>query len=371
MKKNISLKTIGLAMLITTLMLMIVGCGKSVNLEDMFDVTFEGLNGYGTATVDASKVDDWLNQVSKERAGKSEKSKAEAAKMANNIGYHILFELDKEDHLSNGDKVTLSVEVEDEAIKKYGYKLKGFKKEFTVEGLKKATEVDVFEGLKIEFTGAEPAGSAEIVETPDLAFNVEYSLDKEEGLSNGDKVKVTAEYDDYAVSSEGFAVKSDEKEFEVSGLPAYITKAEQLTDENLKPTKDWIYKHMQAETSSWGKEGKTVKAFDYKGYYLLTPSSEKADHQNILCLVYKFDYHKDKTSYEEEKDYSIYKTFAYYDVKILGDRELSLDIEDYKYFEYVGFSNRFNWGYETLQSLKNDVVTANIDHYNAIESVSE
>lgn len=367
MKKNLSLKTIGLAMLIATLMLIIAGCGKNVNLEDMFDVEFEGVDGYGTASVNFSKLDDWLdNQVYKERAGKSEKSKREAAKIANDIGYHILYELDQEDHLSNGDKVTLSVKVEEEAIKKYGYELKGFKKEFTVEGLKKATEVDVFEGLKIEFTGAEPAGSAEITDKPELPFNVEYSLDKDEGLSNGEKVKVVAEYDDYAVSSEGMAVKSDEKEYEVSGLPVYLTKAEQLTDENLKPTKDWIYKHMQATTASlWEYEGNAFKAFDYKGYYLLTPSSKNAKHQSILCLVYKFDCHRN------DRDVSLYKTFAYYDVKILDDGQLSFDIEDYDDFENAFLDNPFTVGYETLQSLKNDVVTANIDHYNAIENVSE
>ena len=371
MKRNLSLKTIGLAMLIATLMLILAGCGKSVNLEDMFDVDFDGVDGNGTATVDFSKLDDWLdNSVYKERAGKSEKSKEEAAKIANDIGYHILYELDKEDHLSNGDKVTLSVEVEEEAIKQYGYKLKGFKKEFTVEGLKKAKKVDVFEGVKVEFTDAEPAGCAEIVETPDLPFNVEYSLDKEDGLSNGDKVKVTAEYDDDEVSSQGFAVKNDEKEFEVSGLPAYVTKAEQLTDENLKSTKEWINKHMQAETASWGGDGKTVKAFDYKGYYLLTPSSEKADRQNVLCLVYKFDYHIDKTSYSDEEDHSVYKTFIYYDVKIMDDGKLSFDVEDYDAFEDKVFAS-FSDGYETLQSLKDDVVTANIDYYDAIENVVE
>lgn len=187
-------------------------------------MTFSGYDTYGYANYNSSEVYEYLGHELAVKAGldaydvnlrmngmgaaedqTDPKYKQVASWLAS-----VRITQDKYAHLSNGNVVTLTVSAPK------GTPVRSFKKEFTVENLKKVQTVETEELVKneITFTGMNGSGVANV-------GNEGLSIDEGDtyGLSNGDTVTVTLSQDyidslleqGKAPSEESFTVK-------VSGL---------------------------------------------------------------------------------------------------------------------------------------------------------
>lgn len=91
------------------LVLSLTGCSKTVDFLQYADVTFDGLNGQATATVNVD-----YNKIGTDVFGKGksqidmDEARTETAMMG-----EVNYEVTPSENLSNGDTVTLSVEVSD------------------------------------------------------------------------------------------------------------------------------------------------------------------------------------------------------------------------------------------------------------------
>ena len=95
------------------LALSLTGCSKTVDFLQYADVTFDGINGQATATVnvDYSKIGTDVFDKGKSQTDMDE-ARTEAAMMG-----EVNYEVTPSENLSNGDTVTLSVEISDYKIK--------------------------------------------------------------------------------------------------------------------------------------------------------------------------------------------------------------------------------------------------------------
>ena len=141
----------------------------------------------------------------------------------------------KNKDLKNGDKVKVTVDYDEKALKDAKIKLTNTEFEVEVKNLEDGTELDPFDEkyIKVEFTGIDGEGRMNVNDTAEADdLGIYYKYDRYSGLKNGEKVKITCElYSSwteksgdaivYEVDGKYYVIKNEAaltKEFEVTGL---------------------------------------------------------------------------------------------------------------------------------------------------------
>ena len=232
--KNIVLVT----SIIMTSILILTGCSSkssgsskaTLDFQEISVIEFNGLNGNGSISID---IDDSVYEDDKilDKLYPDDttlKAKTKFIELLADVNYIV----SKENDLSNGDKVTVTVDYYEDKFKERGIKVKNSEFTVTVDGLENGTKIDVFDGLKVSYSGLSGKGFA-IFDTNDCdTFTQDYVYFEypESELSNGDTITVTARYD-FDVAEENLVIiENDTKEYTVSGLkePKKIDPFEKL-----------------------------------------------------------------------------------------------------------------------------------------------
>ena len=290
------------------------------------------------------------------------------------------YTLDKSDNLSNGDTVSVKWEVSDslkETIAEYvNCELVFSEKSFTIDGLKGLDKVDLFEGVDVEFTGQAPNGSARVTGT---SYYLNYSLDKEEGLSNGDKVTVTisAPYSDedlgdYMRSNYHATFSETSKTFTVSGLTKTVTTISEIDDESLTKMKHETEDLIQSDVAN--EEEATLKSVEYLGMIILSPKNSDSYYDYLYYTVYKVDVSVTRqVSGKKTTGTLTYYTYGKFSNLVIVDDKISSDFSASNPYSSVYYDNTwisFN-GYKSLDALTNDIVTKQLDKYTSESNVEE
>ncbi len=211
--------------------------------------------------------------------------------------------------------------------------------------------IDPFENLEVTFEGISPLISAKI---KGKNSNVQYTLDRDRDLKNGDTVTVTAEIPDY--KAEDFVLTTDSKEFAVPERPYYIMKLSELTDEDIqKLGKNVEELHNNAVMAHFGGgAGSTVNSFEFLGNVLYTDDRNKG-----LYFVYKVN-----TTFGKAGETIDYYFLGYYDyISKETDGTLSYYDGRVKYYDIGDLSmlieGFYFGGYTTLDGLYSKIAGAN------------
>lgn len=292
-------KMIGIAaavVVVIAIIIKIAGSGPSINLNDYLTIEASGYEGYGKATVSI----DWDAIEAKygDKVEYTKKAKDEYGGLLElmtpleAIQENVSVSLDPRENLSNGSEISYTWEVEDDISEYLNCKVKFKDSTYTVEGLTEIGTFDPFESLVVTFSGTAPNGEIDLEYNGDGLTEYDFECDKTYGLSNGDKVTITLNSDDMSRYAEslGMVPSATEKEYEVSGLDAYVTQYSDLTEEFIatlkKETEDEIY----SWTASNYDSSVSLSDLSYAGYILL---SEKVDEDgyggdsNSIYIIYK------------------------------------------------------------------------------------
>ena len=241
---------------------LLTGCGgASINLTDYATVNFEGVDGQGTATVNYD-----LTQLEKDFVGDDDGniSQEEAQELVNFASFEmsIKWELDKEESLSNGDKVKLTVTYNEDSAKEQKINVKGdTTKEFEVTGLKEPITLDAFDpevfdadtGVKISYEGISPMASI-VIENGcgdgQAQRFVEYVPDKTYEISNGDTITITASLTEQAIK-EGYVLKDEQTQITVEGLESYVSNLSELNEGDKSNVETKLNNLFKDRTSDW------------------------------------------------------------------------------------------------------------------------
>lgn len=356
---------------------MATGCGKTeIDVMENVEVKFNGVDGYGTAWI--ANEYDWEDAAVGAIGGDDSEDISLLGDMMK-IESAVSFELYPKEGLSNGDEVTVKATADNEKVKDYKIKFKAGEKKFTVEGLKEVEQIDLFDRVEVQFQGIAPYITASVkYDNPDSSIYVRYSIDKNEGLSVGDTVTVTAEFDSDSLLQNGYAAGDDRKEYVVPESDRYVKQIAEIPEDTIEKMNRQFEDTLQASIANKWDETETLKSIDYIGGYLLTAKEGmNVSEKNIFYGVYRLE------AANPEGEFSYYMYYRYRNIIILKDGTCSVDLTDYQIPSYTslfwgeisgeGFrkGERYTYpGYEELDSLFNNCVTKNIEKYEYESSVT-
>lgn len=360
----------------------LTGCGKKeVDVMAGIEVEFSGVEGYGTARI--ANTDAW-EESAFEAAGIKEKLDAdseeviEATQAAFVIEEAVRFEISPTENLSNGDVVTVTAIVDNESVEDYKIAFKGDKKTFTVEGLKEVEQIDLFDGVSVEFSGFAPYVKASINDKhTNSDIYVTYSLDRSENLTMGDTVTVTAKYDEESLLQKGYMAAESTKEFVVDECDRYVTVLEEIPEDIIGKMNKQFEDAFRANVAKTWSNPDTLNSIEFVGNYLLT-AKEGTDvgEKNICYGIYKISVST------EDEDFDYYSYCQFKNIIILKDGTCSVELTNYTMPEGSAFFGKAYGeafakgglgyaGYEELDSLFSNCVTKNIEKYEYESNVKE
>lgn len=310
------------------LVLSLTGCSKTVDFLQYADVTFDGLNGQATATVNVDYNKIGTDVFGK---GKSQTDMDEARTETAMMG-EVNYEVTPSENLSNGDTVTLSVEVSDYFQKENKVTAKAASKEITVSGLKEPEMVDPFDESMFATVFSEHAEegkvSFEIIGTiPELRLNLINDAPKDSPLKKlqyyvDDFGKYVEYHEDDTIAlhvkpsapqdfAKKYALTRDTIEIPVKGAPKYIRSADEVTTEVLDVIKPIAAARLE-DSSSYNVDRTSVFDADQNevafartniseprwlntGYLISWKDGEEnfSKEYNDLFIPYEVDYEKD------------------------------------------------------------------------------
>ena len=242
----------------------------------------------------------------------------------------------------------------------------------------KPVTVDPAPYLSVEFSGMSGEGAAswnfdsegfaaacgeDVKDAEGLAACVDGSLDKAEGLSNGDTVTFRWNCDAETAQEEHNAVLAPEDAaFTVEGLDEWVTALDQIGQE------DWDALAAAGEEALRQKEGDSILSADCLGGYMLVRqdfSSEMVDVHNMLYAAYKV-----QAQLPDGSTLTYYAGVGFGDLVLHGDGSVEAT-GDYGFLAYGNIDVKVNGdyynftGFETLE----DMNTECIDGYSGMYSV--
>lgn len=365
-------------------------CNKSANLNDYVSVEFDGYDGYGEAKVifDTNQFEEDFGQM-KFKGKDADDYREFYDSAAECIAKEFIdVETKRDEGLSNGDKVSLEWDCDEEAIKELtGYSVKYESTEVEVEGLEDVPEFDAFEDLKIEFSGVDPNGKAVIV-TDSLsggAKELEFELSKDKGLSNGDVVTVkianetSRKKEKYFIELCGALPKEMEKQYTVEGLDTYVTDLKQISSNTLFDMDMQARVLMERHVlDTWTAE-EQLESMTLLGNYFLTEKGEGNLVKNALFFVYKMKVVN--TEFPDGYEYYYYTYYPNVAVKSNGAVAFNEESGVMPYGELTSwgdvtgeaFKTEQFWylGYQDLESLYDTWVTGSASEYDCVSTVED
>lgn len=237
--RNICLAVLGGLIGIIIAIAIIASAGNTIKLTDYITAEVIGIDGYGTVQFDIDEeklYGDVFGAAPADTYENLAKLLQYEDKCDNLMDCITILEVEGNGKFANNDTALIEITFENNE-NKFGKSIKGGTFKYKISGLEKGEVVDPFseEYVNISFTGADGfgVGEAEKVFEERWVYGTTYTFGKEEKLSNGDKITVTAEinesYEDYLdeLLKDGKVIeKKTTKEITVSGLTVYASASD-------------------------------------------------------------------------------------------------------------------------------------------------
>lgn len=284
------------------------------------------------------------------------------------------YKLSSDSLLSNGDKIKLSwdiPEVVSDFSEVAGFTLDASEDEYQVEGLSDIAEINPFEGLVLTFEGINGEGKVKF--TGGLDY-ISYEAEKNEKLSNGEKIAVMVKYkgngklEDYLVSTRGVRFSKLIEEYEVLGLSEYVTSMEQLPEDFLAGLNKKANEITMLNTAVI-RDGVVIDNYKLiSNIFLTKKNGAEAEGNNYLFSVYSYDVTK-----PDGKKTTIFFASSYSELMQSGSRFTAAEAEPVPYFKQINLhpknsDNFYVSGFRSYENLKDHCLKGLTDKYDVSES---
>lgn len=358
-----------------------INMSSTINLDKYVEVSFEGYDGYGRASVSV----DW-DSIEKKYASKLSYTKKAKSEYRNLLSYtlpmdfmeeYVSIEIDKNTNLKNGDEISYTWNIDEEELSSYlKCKIKFKDDSVSVFGLTEVTTFDPFEDLSVTFSGVDPVGSMSMEYTGDMLSSYDFYCENSNELKNGDKVTVYLSSDDmeYFVEIYGKMPSVTEKEYTVSGLGKYASVLSEIDSDTSDSIKHKAEEVINESTSSWSSDA-GIDSVNYVGCYLQVAKEKSAYSNNIFGVVYEIVSHVQASEDTDVVNVVQYYYVQFNNIVVAADKSCEVDLDDYStpsesfskkaYYENNSFSynNYYYYGFETLLGLKGSHVDSNVDEF--------
>ena len=374
---------------------------KTISISNFIeDPMFEGIDGEGTLDQDSIEFNrDMLEDKLREKLG--EDKDINVSEIIDNF----TFSVDPIEKLSNGDKVTVIVEMRNKKNiqDNLGVKFTNPSREFKVIGLKELYSIDPFDGFKPKFTGISPKLKIKITNSKlKVGSKLEQALgsasgyydvyidgklmDEDEDVKIGDNIKFKLNQDGIdRLYDNAYKPSVLEKEYKVTNKDAraYIVSKEELEEEFFNKIKDQAQSIVKSDLASNNNSDNP----NYEGFYFLTPKESGWNSRGlfanynipVMYLVYSYNVEK---SDETVKEYTAVEVIKFLEDKIednsVEDEETDENETDEKekiksevssneqkpeqIIDYEDIKKVYG-SYKTLDELKLDLVESKLKDY--------
>ncbi len=310
-------------------------------------VSIDGMNqdATATATLDDIGLYNYL-------AGK-DASEAEKSKYTDFID-SIEYTLDDTEGLSNGDTIQVTVSYDSDLAELANIDVDITSRNVSVSGLKKGTELDAFEDLKIITSGISPYMSVVYVNESENAYlsTIEYSLSKASGLAIGDTITITCLADKNNAAEEGYFFTTKEMTYTIQEADKYIsdinevpleiitdlaiTDIQTIVDETEDTTFHMSFSVTNSNKYLYRDNNESAVGFEQiQAQLAYNDTGYEQEYENYILVFYKGSIAL--PTYSEENPYEYidaYFCFLYTDAVITMDGEISMAVNDPE-FRYV------------------------------------
>ncbi len=256
----------------------------------------------------------------------------------------------------------------------------------TVAGLEEAKTVDIFKDMVVEYKGVAPYAYIASIKY-NGEYNIRFRADNYEQLKNGDKVTITttrgSDLRRYLLENYGVLPVAESTTITVDGLATYIMKPEEITSDFMSKLQEQADQTNNARLAKdmTGDDEKLVSATCIGYYFLTSKSTSNSSTNNQMIFVYKNVVHNTHTYYKKtySKD-NMFLSFCYIsNLTVLPDGTSSVDFSSFKAYtgknirftSSVGYKTWYYYGFEDIESLKNQAVTRNIDRYDYVDKIDQ
>ena len=388
------LKKVLLACMMGVVAFALTGCGSTtIDLNKYVTIEAEGYDSMGTLNYTFDYEAFEKDYDGKIKANVKSSDGGTAAEIALELAfgaevtdvfvdYCVNYQLDKRSELSNGDVVNLTWNCEDEDAKKFfNVKLKYSDIQYTVKGLDEVGTFNPFDYVNVSFSGISPYGSVTI--TPDYDRTemqyVNFTVDKNNGLKNGETVVVSASISGNAASfveRYGCTLGKTEETYTVEGLSGYIADIEDVPTELFNKMDKQLNDSFNAYKAN-NLIPEASASLKLVGNYLCTLKDGMTESpNNFMYYVYQVSYSDSVLS-----DYTYYWYGYFEDIILLADGTCTVDLssytvsESYRFFgecsgDYLAlytpedaYGELYVAGFADLESLFNQQIVTKIENY--------
>lgn len=252
--RNIILAILGVIIAGVIAIVIVASIGNTIKLTDYLTAEVTGVNGYGKVQFDIDEkrlCKDVFGPAPADTYENFAKLLQYEEKCDDLMDCITVWEIEGNGKFKNNDTVLIEITFENSEID-FDKSIEGGTFEYKVSGLEDGTIIDPFsdEYINISFIGANNFGTMESKKTFEepWVYGTTYTFSKEEKLSNGEKITVTAEiddsYEDYLedLLKEGKIIeKRTTKEITVSGLTDYAS-SDDISESMIQTATDLVLK---------------------------------------------------------------------------------------------------------------------------------
>lgn len=312
------------------------GRKETIDLNRYVSLSASGYDGYGKAEVNLDREaleSDISACLLAEGAidageGKSRLESFRSYEHYEEIMEAVSWSLDREEDLSNGDTITLTMSYEPADPAGYGVALQGEPLLYTVKGLSDITQVDPFENLTVTADGIGPEGMLHMEWDDSFPWTCRASSDR--GLSNGDEVLIRAILDDgmderALAGGWGYALTRTEMTYRVDGLPSYAADISDLSDEISGALQDLASEKARQKVAESYAPDENMTDLVPAGMLLVSRKEAEEGFFNKIFFLFRVSYSNRETSLE------YYYYVSCQDLVLYPDGTWSLDEESFGY----------------------------------------
>lgn len=200
---------------------------KRVAVNECVIVNVDGYNTSGyvySCLLDPSTLSKKVLGIDIQEADAEERSKI--YDLMGTIGLSV----ENDSNLSNGDEVVVNISYNNEIAQEYGIKLTGDTYTFKVSGLEELQDYNPFQDLDVYFSGVEPNVRVYYEVNNDMLNYSLFTVDKADGLKNGDVVTITYTGSESDLAWYGYKITKLSEQYTCEGVAAYVTKSTDLED---------------------------------------------------------------------------------------------------------------------------------------------
>ena len=258
------------AVIVAAIVLLAVfgGSGKT----DPFDYTtvlFEGYDSAGRVSVFFDESAMLAEIIGEEPDGSDLQKYGVWLQNYDTYSSGVSYTCSPEEGLSNGDEVTVTFTVSDEA----SGRVKASEQTVTVSGLTEVEKINVFDNVTVTYEGVGGAASAEVTMDLDGSFfnDIRMNIEPNGRLNNGDVITVSVSNVDYLAETYQQIPSEISRQYTVSGLPEFITDASQFPVAEVQALAADYLKYVQENT----KDNEIFTHTDIKldGCYFMVPKN--------------------------------------------------------------------------------------------------